>query len=109
MQKAEIFFDYNWPIVTNEAVTVFEVLGTGDYEFDNTVQIYPNPVKDNLNITAGHDLKSIELYDLQGRLLQTALVNGTEATLNLNNRAAGVYFVKVTTEKGVKVEKVINE
>ena len=110
MQKAEIYFDYNWPIITNEAVTVFEELaGIGEFEPDNTVKIYPNPVQDKLNITAGHTINSIELYDLQGRLLQTVLTNGTEAGIDLGGRAAGVYFVKVTTERGVKVEKVINE
>jgi len=41
--------------------------------------------------------------------LQTVLTNGTEAGIDLGGRAAGVYFVKVTTERGVKVEKVINE
>ena len=108
--QATIYFEYNSPVPTNVAATSFDATAAVEgHELDNTVKVYPNPVKDNLNITAGYDLKSIELYDLQGRLLQTALVNGTEATLNLNNRAAGVYFVKVTTEKGVKVEKVINE
>ena len=108
--QANIYFEYNPPIATNVAVTEFDATAAVEgHELDNTVKIYPNPVKDNLNITAGHDLKFIELYDLQGRLLQTVLVKGTEAGIDLSGRAAGVYFVKVTTEKGVKVEKIINE
>lgn len=108
--QANIYFEYSSPVPTNVAATAFDATAAVEgHELDNTVKVYPNPVKDNLNITAGHGLKSIELYDLQGRLLQMALVNGTDATLNLSGRAAGVYFVKVTTEKGVKVEKVINE
>jgi hypothetical protein len=49
------------------------------------------------------------LYDIQGRLLQTVLENNTTTVMDLTRRASGVYFLKVTTDKGVKVEKIIRE
>jgi hypothetical protein len=48
---ASIYFDYNFPIVTNTATTsVLQSLGTPDFEFDSYFKIYPNPVKNSLNI-----------------------------------------------------------
>ena len=50
-------------------------------------------------------IKSVQLYDVQGRLLQAA--SGT--IIDVSNRAAGIYFVKVMTAKGMKVEKLVRE
>lgn len=108
-QKADIHFDYNFPIVTNNATTVFEVLGTDILIKDSTVKVYPNPVKNIVNISAASVVKSLQVYDLQGRLLLSQQCGTTTAQLNLANRAAGVYFVKISTEKGASIQKVIKE
>lgn len=104
-QQADIFFDYNWPIVTNEATTVFEVLSRGEFEKDNSVKVYPNPSNGIVNITAASEIRTVELYDMQGRLLQA----GGNASLDISGRAVGMYFVKVVTEAGIKVEKVMKK
>ena len=107
--QVNIYFDYNFPVITNEAVTAFDILGTEEFETDTTIMVYPNPAKDVVNISGDYGLTSVQLYDIQGRLLQTSLVNDTQMTLNLAGRASGMYFVKVTSEKGVAVEKIIKE
>ncbi|MCW4469511.1 T9SS type A sorting domain-containing protein [Flavobacterium sp. MFBS3-15] len=104
-QQANIYFDYNWPIQTNDATTVFEVLNSGEFERDYTIKVYPNPSDGIVNISAASEIKSFELYDVQGRLLQA----GTNASLDTSGRAAGMYFVRVFTEEGMKVEKVFKK
>jgi hypothetical protein len=107
--KANIFFDYNLPILTNEAATLFEATaGLGEH-VDASVAVYPNPTNGIVNISAGSSLTSLQLYDLQGRLLQTVLPNAANAVLDMTSRASGVYLLKVASEKGIKVEKIINE
>lgn len=107
--SAEIYFDYDFPVETNEAITTFEVLGIKDFTADNSVKIYPNPVKDIISIEAGSTIQSVSLYDLQGRLLQTAVVNDATAKFDISSRAAGIYLLKVTTAKGVMAQKIIKE
>lgn len=109
MNKAEIFFDYNWPIVTNEAETTFAVLSSGNFAVDNSVSIYPNPAITNVNIKASAEITSAQLYDVQGRLLQLVPMSGSEAVLDVTGRASGTYFLKVMTDKGIKVEKLIRK
>jgi len=104
-QQAEIFFDYNWPIETNEATTIFQILGREDFDRDHSVKVYPNPSDGIVTISASSMVKSLELYDIQGRLLQA----GSNTLLDISGRAAGMYFVKVQTEAGVKVEKVFRK
>ena len=111
MNTANIYFDYNYPIETNEATTLFEELvnGLDEFDIDRSVTIYPNPAENILNIEAKGAIKTIELYDIQARLLQTAEVNGTGVRFDISARAPGVYFLKITTFEGVKVEKVIKK
>jgi len=109
-QKANIFFDYNFPIATNEATTVFEAaLRSNDFSFKNNLKIYPNPSSGIVHIVANTGLQSIELYDIQGRLLQAVMLNTTEATIDISKRASGIYFMKVKTEQGIKVQKLVRQ
>ncbi|TRW25206.1 T9SS type A sorting domain-containing protein [Flavobacterium zepuense] len=108
-QQADIYFDYNWPVLTNEANTVFGVLNTRDFVVDQSVKIYPNPANAVINIQTDSAINSMQLYDIQGRLLQAISGNGNKAIVDVSGRAKGLYFLKITTEKGTKVEKVMVE
>lgn len=107
--SAKIFFEYNAPVETNDAETTLGVLSNGDFELDNSVKVYPNPAKGIVKIDTDHTIKQIEMYDIQGRLLQTNIFNESSAEIDLANRAVGIYLLKITTDKGVKVEKLIRE
>ncbi|QEE50632.1 T9SS type A sorting domain-containing protein [Flavobacterium alkalisoli] len=110
VQKANIFFDYNWPIMTNEAVTMFDVLaGIDDFEMDSFIKVYPNPAEDFVNIASVDNISSIEVYDSNGRLLQIALVNDTNTVLELSTKIQGIYYLKIITDRGTKFEKIIKK
>lgn len=104
-QQANIYFDYNWPIQTNEAVTTFETLSSGIHTKDNSIKLYPNPATSIVTITAATEIELVEMYDMQGRLLQVTQTS----TLDITQRQLGIYFVKVTTEKGSNVQKLVKE
>ncbi len=106
--KADIYFDYNFPITTNEATTTFATLGVNQIE-NKSVAVFPNPVNDILTITSKGNLTSIQLLDVQGRLLATYLESEEKASINLSDKASGVYFVKIFTENGVKLEKIVKK
>lgn len=108
-REVNIYFDYNAPIQTNQAETVFSGLNNGVITPDTSLQIYPNPARDILHLEADSKLLSIEWYDVQGRLLQNTQLQNTVFDLNLSRYSKGIYFLKITTEKGQKVEKIIKE
>lgn len=109
LQRAGIYFDYNFPVITNDAETTFAALNNPNFELDNSVKVYPNPSKGNVNINCNFNIKSIELYDVQGRILETNLVNDVSKTIDISTKQNGIYFIKITTDKGIKVEKLIKE
>ena len=106
--QAAIVFDYNYGLYTNEAITTFEeLLGAKDLTKDSNVWVYPNPAASVVTVEATDGIKSIEMYDIQGRLLQAITSTTTRTNMDISYRPAGVYLLKISTNKGVKVAKVI--
>ncbi len=108
-KRANIFFDYNFPIETPAANTVFQSLSNPDVPRDVSILIYPNPTKGNINVNCKNTIKSIELYDVQGRVLQTNLVNANQTNVDISNQSKGIYFLRIISDKGMKVEKIVRE
>jgi len=108
-KKANIYFDYNFPILTNEANTTFQDLSVEEHLLDNSIKIYPNPSYDVVNVEANSTINSIQVYDVQGRLLMTQLANDIRTRIDISDKANGVYFFKIYSDKGIKVEKIIKK
>lgn len=107
--KADIFFDYNFPVTTDPATTTFQVLGTDHFTVDATIRIYPNPAGDFVNVKANEPITSIQLFDVQGRIVRSAIVGDKEAKIDLSQFAPGIYYLKVSKGKGMKTEKLIKK
>lgn len=106
---ANIYFDYNFPIVTNTSTTAFQVLSNYDFVLDSSVTVFPNPTKYNINISAISNIKTVQVYDVQGRLLETGLYNSNNVTLDLSRSNNGIYLLKIITDNGLSFQKVIKE
>jgi hypothetical protein len=103
--RADIFFDYNFPIDTGLANTVFQTLSNTDFEIDDSVLVAPNPASSEVIVKADNVIKSMQLYDAQGRIITTNLTNTLESKLDVSSYGNGIYFIKIITEKGIKVQK----
>lgn len=60
---------------------------------------YPNPTHDIVNIVTQDDILSIQVYNLEGRLVQVTK-NTSSKKLNISNLPIGTYLVKVQLEGG---------
>ncbi|MDC0339071.1 T9SS type A sorting domain-containing protein [Flavobacteriales bacterium] len=83
-------------------------------EIDNNVffEMYPNPASSSVivNLVNGLDNVSIELVDIQGRLI-SSYNNPTGASMkvDLSLVSNGVYFIKVSSDGAIQMEKLIVE
>lgn len=107
--KAEIYFDYNFPIQTNDAQTTFATLSTTAFTKDDSVVVYPNPATDFIQVKADTNIKLVELFDIQGRVLETLTQNDNAVKLDISNKTNGIYFLRITTEKGKSIQKIVKE
>ena len=71
------------------------------------LKVYPNPVQEQLYLEYLPNVRvsSIELYDLQGKVVQS--VNQKVNSIAVNGLKTGIYFLKVISENGVSTEKVV--
>ncbi|HZH72773.1 MAG TPA: T9SS type A sorting domain-containing protein, partial [Mariniphaga sp.] len=108
--KADIYFDFNYPIITNDAVTLFQATMSIEENIKNIdLKFYPNPTTDYFNITSKAIIQSVELYDISGRLIRTSLVNDFETKQNVINLTNGVYILKIKTQEGEVIGKIVKK
>lgn len=74
------------------------------------MKIYPNPTNDQVVLQfdqANTDAK-IEVLNTLGQIVYTSQINSMQTTITLP-REKGVYFIKVNTDKGITLHKVIKQ
>jgi hypothetical protein len=77
-------------------------------EIENTnFKIYPNPAKDEIFIKSESQIKKVEIYSLMGLLLLSE--SNFNEKISMRNFAEGVYLVKIYTDKGSVVSKVVKK
>ncbi|WP_104735710.1 DUF7619 domain-containing protein [Hanstruepera ponticola] len=106
---AEIFFDYNFPIVTNETNTTFQTLSVEENQLGDAITVYPIPTSRLLHINTQLVIQKVEIYDVQGRLVVSQNTNQNKETLNTSALTKGVYFVKIKTKNGQQIVNIIKE
>ena len=69
------------------------------------VTLYPNPAQNQLTVVCNvAQIQAINLLDISGKMLHT-FTNNT--TINISQCASGMYLVKIETDKGTVVKKLI--
>jgi hypothetical protein len=72
------------------------------------MSVYPNPMKDILNISAADKkVSEVSIYSIDGKLVKSVKEN--VSNVNVNSLSKGVYIVKVKTSDSEKSFKVIKE
>ena len=75
-------------------------------EIGGTLAIYPNPVKDVLNVkTETMNFESFQIYDVKGRVVKDVIVNQNSSQLNVADLESGVYMIKIVTDQGSSTTK----
>lgn len=105
----------NIPIVANQnkgytfyLQPVSETITGIENKVTNENKVYPNPATDELTIS-GNNIRSCEILNQTGQ--QVLTLNGIDGkqTVNINHLPAGVYFIKITTDQGSTIQKLIKE
>ena len=79
---------------------------TGIIENNNTISIYPNPSNGEFNIaSSSNELSDLTVKDVTGKIV-ISKVFSSNAIINLNNYAKGVYVVDIKNKKGIFTQKI---
>ena len=83
--------------------------GLENNEFENEVSVYPNPAKERLYINTSLPIKELTICNLLGQEIQKYNMTEKTFSIDISGLKEGVYFVKLSTEKGVYATKIIVE
>jgi len=81
-------------------------LSNSDFEPKNFT-FYPNPAHDLININGKRNIKQIEIFDAQGRLITAKKVNNEQTSCDISAYQNGIYFITVTDDFSSKTIKII--
>lgn len=115
INNANIFFDFNQPVLTNTVVTkIVSPLSVQQAQSDlSNFTLFPNPSNNNLSLVYYSDINettiSITIFNSNGALVKKIIANVSEGKnkidLNLKKLNSGVYFVKISDKKTTTVKK----
>ena len=112
--KADIYFDYNLPIVTNTATVTIANTTAIEPESATNIKVYPNPATTHIEVEFTDLLSepvNITLFTPAGQVL-----NGNYSVLKtaenkreiqLKETPKGVYFLKIETRNGIFTRKIV--
>lgn len=120
---------YTEPIIVNKTVTIKAMAvasdmtesdiveftyivdegdGIDDVTIDENLTIYPLPVRDKLNITAGGKIiKSVSLVSMSGSTVVSASKPVTHVTIDVSSLTSGIYIINVVTEDKTYSRKIM--
>lgn len=73
---------------------------------DGKFDLYPNPTNGFVTIK-GDDIQKVEVFNVNGQLIRNITINEKQFNIDLSNLLTSMYFVRVTTNNGVFVKKIV--
>jgi uncharacterized repeat protein (TIGR01451 family) len=109
--SANIYFDYNSAIITNEYVSTIQALSSEDFDFKNYFTVYPNPVESILNISRNNNIliNNIAIYNVLGQLVISIPNAESVQNIDVSKLSEGQYFIVIKTDKGISNTKFIKK
>ncbi len=108
---ANIYFDFNPPVITEPSVLVAEfstTVGRGEPVEPRQLVLAPVPVNDELWITADGAMEDVVILAADGREVMRRSVHASNVVLDLFSLGAGTYFLVATrTDGGVARERFV--
>jgi hypothetical protein len=107
LQLVDINLDNN--VAGNWTASDDALVSSGDFFAGRNLKLYPNPVVDMMRIEADAEIKSISIFDIQGRLLETINVNSSKCEFDMRHYMKGTYVIRVITYREIYNQIIVKD
>ena len=93
------------------SVTAKWGVNVNEYSHDTNVTVYPNPTNDKIYIVTEAEVEEVVVYTITGVIVGQQSTDNRQQTLSidLSELNAGIYFIKINTEEGNIVKRIIKK
>ncbi|CAN5442526.1 hypothetical protein BH11BAC2_BH11BAC2_10900 [soil metagenome] len=98
---AEIYFDFNAPIVTNTVTDIVNLttVGLQSASSSKVLQLYPNPAQDYFKVSTHSTQPSLlTIYDVTGRNVNQVIEVSDDQKISTSNLNSGLYFISLVVD-----------
>jgi hypothetical protein len=76
----------------------------------NSVKIYPNPVKDQISIEIDNKTSTCcSIYNFNGQLIVKYPIQNGKNTFDVSRLSKGLYTIQLSTKNGLIIQKMVKE
>ena len=107
--RLKVFNAVSESIYSSINLTTSIILGVNLFEKDLLVRIFPNPSKGNMTIIFPETISgNLSLFDLKGAIVfDQTFTKLNQYYLTVNNLKSGVYILKIDSNRGIFIEKIV--
>jgi len=88
-------------------INISDVTGVEENNIDINLMIMPNPAKDQFTVLSSENNAVITVTNTLGAVVYSVNANSNKVIVNTTEFSSGLYFVKVETENGSSVKKIM--
>jgi hypothetical protein len=113
---------------SNKTIDEFVITTTGEFEYvaldamtwmniplgldsldTKAFHFYPNPVKNNLNLSYTNEITSVKVLNLLGQTVLNQPIKANEGLIEMSHLEKGTYFIEIVSGPSSKIIKVLKE
>lgn len=74
-------------------------VSTPEIDINTTIQMFPNPATDQVNISSGYNMQTVTVYNFAGQVVLTETIDNMTYSVNTSNFDAGIYLFRIETKE----------
>lgn len=96
--------------MANSDVTTYNYTPVGVNTYEVNITLYPNPTADQCHIVSDNSvIRDLSVFDIYGKTIRQMTVNDNSTVLEMGELPSGTYFVRIVSDKGTTVKKVVRQ
>jgi hypothetical protein len=99
-------FESLLPVKVEPGSSNNNVKSSGNISENETIEVFPNPANEVINVASASGLKRIVVTSSTGQIVYNEEITGNNSQVNVSDFIPGFYFIKIETHNNTVVKKV---
>ena len=82
-----------------------KIVNVNVFSNNNTITIYPNPVRDELTVTNTENIENVVIYNALGQVVKQLSISSEQLKINVADLQEGIYTLRLQTKNGTMITK----